>query len=181
MLNNYVIEPSSSPWISPILLVKKEDGSQYCYRKGFLYSFTRDSRYLKTLDITSAFIKYHYRKSGYVVPNRRLFYFCQWVYITKFEVWKSYWNSSSFSRLAKARFTLHKDKCHFCKGELGYVVGAKGLMVNFKKVEAIVKIPPSWNTPNNWSCFLVSRFYMSFLQKIKKSNGLPILTKSLLN
>lgn len=98
MLRRGIVERSNSPWASPILLVKKKDGSyRFCvdYRK--LNSCTvrdsyplpyvsntlnkpRDARYISTLDIKSAFwkvpVKSEYRQyTSFTVPNRGLFQF----------------------------------------------------------------------------------------------------------
>lgn len=98
MLKKGIVERSNSPWASPILLVKKKDGSyRFCvdYRK--LNSCTvrdsyplpyvsntldklRDARYISTLDIKSAFwqvpVKNESRQyTAFTVPNRGLFQF----------------------------------------------------------------------------------------------------------
>lgn len=49
-----------------------------------------------------------------------------------------------FKRLAAAKLTLNKDKCHFCKPELrylGYVVDSQGLRVDPDKVKTIMDLP----------------------------------------
>lgn len=98
MLRMGIVEPSISPWASPILLVKKKDGSyRFCvdYRK--LNAVTekdsyplpmvsdtldklRNARYLSSLDVKSAFWQVPVAESSrkytaFTVPNRGLFQF----------------------------------------------------------------------------------------------------------
>lgn len=98
MLNDGIIEPSNSPWASPIVLVRKKDGSyRFCvdYRKVNkvterdayplpLVTHTldklRDARYLSTLDIKSAYWQIEVDDASkpitaFVVPGRGLFQF----------------------------------------------------------------------------------------------------------
>ncbi|GFV92956.1 hypothetical protein TNCV_1693491 [Trichonephila clavipes] len=47
MKNNDVIEPSSSPWASPIVLVRKKDGStRFCVDYRLLNDITKKDSYL---------------------------------------------------------------------------------------------------------------------------------------
>lgn len=98
LLKEGIVEPSNSPWASPIILVRKKDNSyRFCvdYRK--LNKVTekdayplpritstldklRDARYLSTLDIKSAFHQIPLEESSkkytaFTVPNRGLFQF----------------------------------------------------------------------------------------------------------
>lgn len=98
MLSKGIIEPSNSPWSSPIVMVpKKEGGWRFCcdYRK--LNSVTsrdsyplpyvsqildrlRDARYLSSLDIKSAYFQVPLEesskeKTAFTVPSRGLFQF----------------------------------------------------------------------------------------------------------
>lgn len=98
LLEQGIVEPSTSPWSSPILLVKKKDGSyRFCvdYRK--LNAVTekdayplpyinatldrlRNAKFLSSMDIKSAYFQVPLEESSrpltaFTVPNRGLFHF----------------------------------------------------------------------------------------------------------
>lgn len=100
MLEKGIVEPSTSPWASPIVMVKKKDGSyRFCvdYRKLNqvterdayplpLVSSTldklRDAKYLSSLDIKSAYWQIKMAEdskplTAFTVPGRGLFQFCR--------------------------------------------------------------------------------------------------------
>lgn len=98
MLRQGIVEPSSSPWSSPIVMVKKKDGSyRFCVDFRKLNKVTerdsyplpnithtldklRDARYLTSLDIKSAYWQVPLTEeakplTAFVVPGRGLFQF----------------------------------------------------------------------------------------------------------
>lgn len=205
MLKNGIVEPSNSPWASPIVLVKKPDGRyRFCvnYKKlnevslpdayplPFVNSTLdklRDARYLTTLDIKSAYWQIPMAESSrpmtaFVVPTRGLYQFkrmpfglhnapATWqrfidrvigidleqyvfVYLDDVVICTNSFEKhikvlkEVLRRICQAGLTLNQDKCCFCKPELkylGYVVNAKGLLVDPEKVEAILRILPPKN------------------------------------
>lgn len=99
MINLGVIEPSQSPWCSPVLLVKKKSGEyRFCFDGRKLNSVTkhdsyplpridrilnllRDARWITTLDLKKAFWQIPLdeaskEKTAFAVHGRGLFQFC---------------------------------------------------------------------------------------------------------
>lgn len=201
MLADGIVEPSNSPWASPIVMVKKKDNSyRFCvdfrrlnqvsepdaYPIPYVSSTLdklRDAKFLTTLDIKSAYWQIPMAATSkpytaFVVPNRGLFQFKRLPFglHSAPATWQRLIDrvigadlepyvfcylddviicTQSFEehlkilrevlrRLMDAGLTLSQEKCHFCKPELkylGYVVNAKGLLVDPDKVDAIVRIP----------------------------------------
>lgn len=100
MLRNGVVEPSSSPWAFPIILLRKKDGgyrfvvdfrelNKVTERDAYplpLVSATldklRNARFLSTIDIKSAYWQIPLAQksrplTAFIVPNRGLFQFCR--------------------------------------------------------------------------------------------------------
>lgn len=98
MLKNDIVEPSNSPWSSPIVMIKKPDGRwRFCVDYRALNKVSvpdayplpyvsntldklRDARYLTTLDIKSAYWQIKVAKesrplTAFTIPNRGLFQF----------------------------------------------------------------------------------------------------------
>lgn len=100
MLEQGVVEPSSSPWSSPIVMVKKKDGSyRFCVdfrklnkvteRDAYPLPFVthtldklRDATFLTSLDIKSAYWQVPLTEeskplTAFTIPGRGLFQFCR--------------------------------------------------------------------------------------------------------
>ncbi|KAK9687873.1 Reverse transcriptase (RNA-dependent DNA polymerase) [Popillia japonica] len=201
MLDKGVIEPSSSPWSSPVVMVPKRDGTwRFCvdYRQlnkvtkrdayplpyiSSILDRLRDARYLSSLDVKSAYWQIPVAEdsrplTAFTVPGRGLFQFkrlpfglhtapATWQrlidrvlgvdlepYCFKYlddiiittQTFEQHIEvlSKVFKRIRSAGLTLGRDKCKFCRSELGYlgyVVDRNGLHVDPGKVEAILRIP----------------------------------------
>ncbi|GBM48452.1 Transposon Ty3-I Gag-Pol polyprotein [Araneus ventricosus] len=145
MVDNGIIEESSGPWASPIVLVKKKDGStRFCvdYRK--LNEITKKDSYpLPRIDDTldalngSQWFTTLDLKSGYwqveVRPEDRE--------KTAFTTGQGLWQ---FKRLQNANLKLSPKKCRFFQKEvtyLGHVISAEGVKTDPGKIKAVVDWP----------------------------------------
>ncbi|GFW30483.1 retrovirus-related Pol polyprotein from transposon 412 [Trichonephila clavipes] len=168
MQENDIIEPSSSPWASPIVLVRKKDGStRFCvdYRK--LNDVTKKDSYplpriddnldtlsghkwFSTLDLKSGYwqVEIHPedREKQHSLPS------------------KDYGSSKScrgrtfeehlqnirkvLSKLSDANLKLNPSKCKFFQKEvnyLGHIISAEGVRTDPEKVSAV----KNWKRPEN--------------------------------
>lgn len=98
MLANDIVEPSESPWSSPIVMIKKKTGGwRFCVDYRALNKVTvsdaypipyvsatldklRDAKYLSTLDIKSAYWQIHVAKefrplTAFTIPSKELYQF----------------------------------------------------------------------------------------------------------
>ncbi|GFX16047.1 retrovirus-related Pol polyprotein from transposon 412 [Trichonephila clavipes] len=168
MQENDIIEPSSSPWASPIVLVRKKDGSKrFCvdYRK--LNDVTKKDSYpLPRIDDTLDTLSGHKwfstldLKSGYwqveIHPEDREKQHSLPA--------KDYGSSKScrgrtfeehlqnirkvLSKLSDANLKLNPSKCKFFQKEvnyLGHIISAEGVRTDPEKVSAV----KNWKRPEN--------------------------------
>ncbi|GBN48060.1 Transposon Ty3-G Gag-Pol polyprotein, partial [Araneus ventricosus] len=145
MVDNGIIEESSGPWASPIVLVKKKDGStRFCvdYRKlneitkkdsyplpriGDTLDALNGSQWFTTLDLKSGYWQVEVR------PEDRE--------KTAFTTGQGLWQ---FKRLQNANLKLSPKKCRFFQKEvtyLGHVISAEGVKTDPGKIKAVVDWP----------------------------------------
>ncbi|GBN05495.1 Retrovirus-related Pol polyprotein from transposon 297 [Araneus ventricosus] len=134
MVENGIIEESSGPWASPIVLVKKKDGSiRFCvdYRK--LNEITiKDSYPLPRIDDTLDAL------NG-----------SQWFSTLDLKIGRTFQEHLNnirkvFQRLQKANLKLSPKKCRFFRKEvsyLGHIISAYGVKTDPEKTKALVDWP----------------------------------------
>ncbi|GBM55009.1 Retrovirus-related Pol polyprotein from transposon 412 [Araneus ventricosus] len=168
MVDNGIIEESSGPRASPIVLVKKKDGStRFCvdYRK--LNEITiKDSYPLPRIDDTldclngSQWFSTLDLKSGYwqveIQPEDKE--------KTAFTTGQGLWQ---FKRLQKANLKLSPKKCRFFRNEvsyLGHIISADGVKTDPEKTKAVVDWPRPETVCNLRSFLGLCTYYRRFVR-----------------
>ncbi|UYV66538.1 hypothetical protein LAZ67_4002004, partial [Cordylochernes scorpioides] len=179
MMETKIIRPLSSPWASPVILVRKKDGSlRFCvdYRrlnkitKKDVYPLPRiddaldtlsGSRYFSTMDMRSGYWQIEVddkdrEKTAFITPDG-LYEFNQ------------------------AGLCLNYKKCHFASRQitiLGHVVNEFGTQPDPEKVKAIVHFPKPRNISETRSFLGLSSYYRRFIKSYaNKSRPLNSLLK----
>ncbi|UYV68116.1 hypothetical protein LAZ67_5003095 [Cordylochernes scorpioides] len=170
MMETKIIRPSSSPWASPVILVRKKDGSlRFCvdYRrlnkitKKDVYPLPRiddaldtlsGSRYFPTMDM----------RSGY---------------------WQIEVDDKDREKTAFITSDgLYEFNCHFASRQitiLGHVVNEFGTQPDPEKVKAIVHFPKPRNISETGSFLGLSSYYRRFIKSYaNKSRPLNSLLKN---
>eukprot|EP00731_Ephydatia_muelleri_P007839 Em0004g177a len=175
MQDSNVIQPSNSPWASPIVLARKKDGTlRMCvdYRK--LNSVTKPdkfplpriddlldqlgkSKYFSTLDLAAGFWQIRMNKSSkektaFVTQNG----------LFEFQV---------MGRLRSANLKLKLTKCHFVRPRveyLGHVISSEGLSPNPKQVAAVTNYPQPQSLTQVRQFLGLTSYYRRFIGQFAK-------------
>ncbi|KAL0150103.1 hypothetical protein M9458_054530, partial [Cirrhinus mrigala] len=168
MLQDNIIEPSFSPWSSPVVLVPKPDGSyRFCvdYRK--LNRKTVPDAYpmplihdiLESLEGASWFSALDLQSGNSAATFQHLMErvladltgkIC-FVYIDDIIIYSKTLEqhiqhlNTIFHKLTQANLTLNMKKCHFFKRQLkflGHVVSERGVEIDREKTRAVAEFPP---------------------------------------
>lgn len=153
MLEGDVIEPSSSPWASPVVLVQKKDGSiRFCV------DYRKLNEWFSTLDLVSGYWQVELEETA-----KEKTAFCtteglQWsqclVYLDDIIILGRSFEDhvqnldTVFQRLRQAGLRLKPGKCAFFKEEvqyLGHIISREGVRTDPAKTAKVA----GWSTPTN--------------------------------
>ncbi|GBM78407.1 Retrovirus-related Pol polyprotein from transposon gypsy [Araneus ventricosus] len=145
MVDNGIIEESSGPSASPIVLVKKKDGSTHDTLDAL-----NGSQWFSTLDL----------KSGYwqveIQPEDKE--------KTALTTGQGLWQ---FKRLRKANLNLSPKKCRFFRKEishLGHIISADGVKTDPEKTKAVVDWPRPETIHDLRSLLGICTYYRRFVR-----------------
>ncbi|GBO11904.1 Retrovirus-related Pol polyprotein from transposon 297 [Araneus ventricosus] len=171
MVDNGIIEESSGPWASPIVLVKKKDGStRFCvdYRKlnnitiknsyhlpriDYTLDALNGSQWFSTLDLKSGYgqveIQPEDKEKTAFTTGQGLWQFKAMPFRLLGRTFEEHLNNirKVFQRLQKANLKLSPKKCRFFRKEvsyLGHIISSDGAKTDPEKTRAIV----DWSRPD---------------------------------
>ena len=204
MLQKGIVQESVSPWSSPVVLVKKKDGSfRFCVDFRRVHRVTRKdsfpmplvsetldalsgTKYFSTLDLKSGYWRASFQRlMGHII--RGLEYRFALIYIDDVIIFsKSVEEHLShleevFKRLREANVKLNPKKCSFVKQKveyLGHVVTPDGISPDPDKVRFVQDFPTPTNLKKLRTFLALANYYRRFIKGFAHiARPLNVLTK----